>query len=270
MVLMKFAFLGVIQGLTEFFPISSSGHLVIIQKLLGIAQPGMVFEIFAHLGTLIAVFITYWVEIRDMIVAIPALFIKSYRNETIEQGQSIRMIGLVLIASIPTAIIGILFKPVFEFLFESVKSAGIGLMVTGIVLWIAERKKSGGKGVLKIKPLDAVLVGIAQGCAIVPGISRSGSTIAACLSRGIDRETAAKYSFILSIPAILGAALLDLKDFIVSGSSVSLAYLGIIIISSALSGLLAIKLLIRVLRKGSLKPFSIYCWILGIIILLLV
>lgn len=267
---LNYVFLGIVQGLTEFLPISSSGHLIITQELLGIKQPGMVFEIFAHLGTLVAVFIVFRGEIGGMISALPAFFIKSYRNESLEQKESIRMIGLVIIASIPTAIIGFMFKPLFESLFESVKSAGYGLIVTGIILWLVERKKSGQKGVLKIKPLEAVLVGIAQGCAIAPGISRSGSTIAACLFAGINRETAAKYSFILSIPTILGAAIFDVKDFIAFGSMVSWGQLSVVTISAAISGLFAIKILTEVLRKGSLKPFSVYCWIVGFLIIFLI
>ncbi|HHV71963.1 MAG TPA: undecaprenyl-diphosphate phosphatase [Clostridia bacterium] len=263
--------LGIVQGLTEFLPISSSGHLVLVQELLGIKQPGMAFEIFAHLGTLVAVFIVYKREIWNMIAAVPALFNKSYRRvNDIEQRKAIRMIGLVTIASIPTAIIGILFKPIFETLFESVKTVGYGLIVTGFLLWAVENKKSGKKGILKIRPLDAILVGVVQGCAIVPGISRSGSTISASLFVDIERETAAKYSLILSIPPILGSALLDIKDFIQTGAgAMPLGHLGIVFISSALSGLLAIKLLLRILKKESLKPFSFYCWALALVILIL-
>lgn len=240
--------LGIIQGITEFLPISSSGHLVLFQKLFGLHEANLVFDTMLHLGTLLAVFVVFWEDIVSMIK-------KPFSKLTL----------LVVVGTIPTGIIGLAFKDFFERLFASGQSLGVEFLVTGLILLLAERMPSGRKSINQISYGDALLVGTLQGAAILPAISRSGLTIAGCLFRGIDRETAARYSFLLSIPAILGASVLQGKDLLDMGlGEVPVVTYGIGTLMSAIAGYFAIKVMIRLIQQGSLKIFTYYVWVLGI------
>lgn len=255
MEMIKVIILGLIQGLTEFLPISSSGHLVIVQTLFGIETEQLTLDVFLHFGTVIPILIIFRKDIRDIL-----LFKKEKR----------RLSLLILIGIIPTGLIGILFEDFIIKLFSSVLIVGYMLLITGFLLYLAERLGKASRDLDEMKGYNAIIVGVAQGFAAIPGISRSGSTIVASLLQGLDRDAAARYSFLIAIPVILGAGLLQLKDALIVGLT-GLTWELIIAgtISAAVSGYLAIKYLLHVLRSGSLLVFSYYCWALGLIIILL-
>ena len=250
--------LGFVQGLTEFFPVSSSGHLAITQHWLkGFEQPGLFFDVLLHVGTMLAVMVFFWRDVVKLTLA-PFRDDKEYRH----------LLKLIIIGSVPTAIIGLLFKDFFEGLFGQVIVVGAMLIVTGTILFICEKFNRGDRRMNEVRPIDAVITGIAQGMAIVPGISRSGSTIAAMLLRGVEGETAARFSFLLALPAVLGAALLTAKDLDSIPTGGWTPYL----IGTAVSfvtGLVAIRFLMAVIRRRRLLWFSCYCWAVGILVILL-
>ncbi|RCX09070.1 undecaprenyl-diphosphatase [Anaerobacterium chartisolvens] len=247
--------LGIVQGLTEFLPISSSGHLVLIQKLFGIKEGVLTFNVAVHFATVIAVI---WIFREDILNMIKKPFSK--------------LTLLVVVGTIPTAAIGFLFKDMFERISQSGKTLGIGFILTGVILWLAESIRSKNKGAEKTTYIDAAMVGVAQGIAILPAISRSGLTLAGALLMGLNREFALKFSFLMSIPPILGAALLDLKDIAEPGST-ALASIGVWpliagIVAAGVSGYVAIRFMLRIFSKVSLKVFSYYVFALGILIIL--
>jgi undecaprenyl-diphosphatase len=253
MTIIQSAILGLIQGLTEFLPISSSGHLVLFQRLFNIKESVLTFDVLVHLGTLAAVIVVY----REDIIS---LLKKPFQ----------RLSLLIIIATIPTGLMGLTFKDFFERLFQSGSTLGIEFIATGIIIWFADSIKKCSKGINDISYFDAAFVGFMQGVAILPAISRSGLTIAGSLFRGIDRSTAAKFSFLVSIPAIAGASILDLKDIIGQGIPAGMG-MPIIVgtIIAAVSGYFAVKYMIRILEKGSLKGFSYYVWVLGLVVIVL-
>ncbi len=242
--------LGLVQGLTEFLPVSSSGHLVIAQALLGIEEHVLIFDVFVHLGTLIAVFTAFWADIWGILK-------RPFRKIT----------ALLLTACIPTALMGLLLNDFFTALFSSLTAVACALCVTGILLWISDRFH-GEKTIEEMGFGHALAVGFFQGCAITPGLSRSGSTIFGAILCGLKRSEAAKFSFILSIPAILGAGALEVLDMLHTESlEISWTYiLGAAV--AAVSGYWAIRFFIKLLEKAHLRYFSLYCWLLAAIVLL--
>jgi len=254
MEIVKIIILGLIQGLTEFLPISSSGHLVIMQKIFNINQNQLLISVLLHFGTLIPVLIIF----RDDIIEILS-FKKKKRYFTF----------LIIIASIPTAIMGFFFEDFFEKLFSSTISTAFMLIVTGFILLVGDKLANYDREITNFKWLNAVFVGIAQGIAIIPGISRSGSTITASLIQGLKKEEAARFSFILSVPVIAGAGLLKVGEAFntgVNNFNTTAIILGVI--SAIISGYVAIRYFIYILKKQKLIYFSYYCWIIGTIILL--
>ncbi|MFW5787246.1 MAG: undecaprenyl-diphosphate phosphatase [Halanaerobiales bacterium] len=246
--------LGIIQGLTEFLPVSSSGHLVIFQSLLGLKQDNLTLNVFLHFGTLIPVFIIFWEDIIEII---------SFKREKRQ------LIWLIIIGTIPAGIIGYLFDGYLENLFTSTIIAGYMLLITGVLLYLAERIGNTKKLMDEFKIHNAFFVGLAQSFAILPGISRSGSTIFAALVQDLNREDAARFSFLLSIPVILGATFLKIKEVSELGL-VGITYLELIFgtVAAALAGYIAIKYLLHIMRQGSLNVFAYYCWIIGLIIII--
>jgi len=255
MTLSQAIFLGALQGLTEFLPVSSSGHLAIAQHFLpGFNQPGVFFDIMLHVGTMGAVAIYFRRELA-------ALLASPFRSGEAARVQQ-RLLLLLIVASIPTAVIGLLFMDFFEGLFKNITVVSLMLLATGILLFVAERFRRGGRKEGELTLADALIVGTVQGCAIIPGISRSGSTIAALLLKGVDGETAARFSFLLALPAVIGAALLsagDLGEVAAGHIPLYLAGTGI----AFLSGLLSIHLLLAVIRRRRLIGFALYCWLAG-------
>ena len=247
--------LGIVQGLTEFLPVSSSGHLVIFQKMLGFQPPGVTFEVMLHLGTLVAIVAAFWDDVWGMI-----------------KKPTSRLVLLIVVGSIPAGLMGIFLKPLFEKAFESLSVVGTGLIITGLLLMLGERLNSRawwGKGVEQVSWGDVLFIGLLQGLAITPGISRSGSTIAAGLLRGLDREFAARFSFLLAVPAIAGAGVLAAKEVFDAGIAGS-AFLPYAVGAAvaAVSSYLAIRIVISLVRGGRLSLFSYYCWAVGILTLL--
>jgi len=255
MTLFQAIFLGLIQGLTEFLPVSSSGHLAIAQHFLpGFEQPGVLFDVLLHVGTFVAVILYFRRELVD-------LGTSPFRRD--ESSRLHRRLLLLLIAgSVPTAVIGLAFKDFFEGLFDNIPVVSVMLLVTGTLLFLSERFRCEGRKEDKLTLSDALVVGTVQGMAIIPGISRSGSTIATLLLKGVDGETAARFSFLLALPAVFGAALLSIKDLHgVPTHQISLYLTGAGV--AFVTGLLSIHLLMGVIRKKRLFAFAIYCWLAG-------
>lgn len=262
--------LGTVQGLTEFLPVSSSGHLVLFQHLFGLKEPELFFDISVHAGTLIAVILFFRKDLIDMIVSAARLSALFFRKRIsfyeLWENPEVKLTMLIVVGSFPTGIIGLLFKDIAEELFSSIVIVGCTLIVTGTFLWLtrgSSSKQGGDIGEFSVK--QALLIGLVQGIAITPGISRSGSTIAAGLFLGLDREIAARYSFLLSIPAIVGAEILGLKD--AGFHSVDAAVL-IGTLSAGIVGYFALTLLVYIVKKGQLHLFSPYCWLIGLIALI--
>jgi undecaprenyl-diphosphatase len=261
MSLFQAVFLGLLQGLTEFLPVSSSGHLVIAQHYLGgISQPGVLFDILLHFGTMGAVLLYFR---RDCVQLAMAPFRSSPEAQPYR-----RLLALLVIGSVPTAVIGLLFKDFFVSLFHNLTLVALMLLVTGCLLFLSERLRFSQDKDKKMTILDALLVGTIQGGAIIPGISRSGSTIAGLLFRGVDGETAARFSFLLALPAIFGAGLLSLGDLSALSSKALPVYLvGMLV--AFLTGLVSIHWLMAVVRRRRLYAFALYCWLVGFTILIL-
>lgn len=263
--------LGIIQGLTEFLPVSSSGHLVLGQIFFGITQSQLVFDISVHMGTLLAVLVVYASDIKAMLVSAANFFFKAIFFKPVvslfKEDENLQMAGLILIGSIPTAIIGFGLKQFEHVLFTSRVLVGCMLILTGTVLWISRKyyfseNKTNGPGIKK-----ALLIGVCQGIAVIPGISRSGSTIAAGMFLGLDRHKAAKFSFLLSIPAILGAQILSIKDMINNNLSIDPVTI-YATITSFITGLIALKILLTLVHSGRFHLFAPYCWLIGALVLL--
>lgn len=266
----KAVILGIIQGLTEFLPVSSSGHLVIAQSLLGISLPGVTFEVVVHFGTLVAVVAAFFGDIREILAGTLRAIMNFRRNpiSRLWSDTQARLGVLIVVTMVPTGIVGFALKPYFERLYDSPRAVGVALLITGALLLAVSRINQGRRGIDKVSLADAVVIGAMQGLAITPGISRSGSTIAAGLFRGLSRETAARFSFLMSVPAVLGATLLDLKDVLEgTAPSLPLAPLALAAIASAITGYIAIRWLLRVVKAGGLGGFAWYCFTVGTLVL---
>jgi undecaprenyl-diphosphatase len=263
-------FLGVVQGVTEFLPVSSSGHLVLFQNLLGIKEPMLAFDICVHVGTLFAVVIYFFKDIvgiiRSLLRLISVLPDKKAAAGLLAEDRDVRMALLIVAGSVPTAILGLMFKEMAETLFSSVTLVGVTLLITGLILWCTKWTGENGFGIRRFTVKSSLAVGIVQGLAIIPGISRSGSTIAAGLFLGLDRENAARFSFLLSIPAVAGAGLLGTKDLI-GQASLPFMVIAAGTLTSGIVGYASLKLLVWLVRRGRLYFFSPYCAVIGILAL---
>ncbi len=255
--------LGMVQGLTEFLPVSSSAHLVFFTDIFGLQQ-NVAFDTLLHLGTLVAVVGYFWKDILVIISSFISSVLDIFRGrfkEGLEEKPFKKLSWLLVVGTIPAGLMGILLKSQFEALFTSIFYVGIFLIVTGLLLWGAERVKPGEKDVKDISFKNALVIGVAQGIAIAPGISRSGATISAGLFSGLNRELAARFSFLLSIPAILGAAIVQGKD--ITSFDASTAVLTAGFFSALIFGYLAIKLLLKIIKERTLMIFAYYCCIVG-------
>lgn len=278
--------MGIIQGVTEFLPVSSSGHLAIFKNFFGLSEVGISFDILLHVGTLVAVCICFWKDIWELIVNGVGIivdvcknigyFFMNLVNGKKESGKKEyikvistpyrRYVMLIIIATIPTGIMGILLKDTIEAVSMALLVPGICLLITSVLLLIADKAKDGNENESNVSYKKAGIIGICQGFATMPGISRSGTTITACLMAGMERAFAVKFSFIVSIPAILGAAVLDLPDmFTESISAAQWANYVVGMAISAVVGYICIKTMLQVVRKKKFKGFSIYCAIMGLV-----
>lgn len=259
------AVLGLVQGLTEFVPISSSAHLVLVPFLLRWPIPDLSFDVAVHLGTAAGVILYF---ARDLAAILGGTARWAARRGTEADRGNARLLGLLAIGSIPAGIAGLLLEGLFEELFTDTERvddfgapvAALFLLGTAILLWIAEavlaRRGDGGRELRDVGVMDAVVVGVFQAFAIAPGLSRSGSTIGAGVFRGLRRDSAARFSFLLSIPAILGAAVVALPD-IPPGTDLGPMLTGGAV--AAVSGFAAVSFLLRYLRSRTMRPFAVYC-----------
>ncbi|MBI2907847.1 MAG: undecaprenyl-diphosphatase UppP [Chloroflexi bacterium] len=254
----QFAFLGAVQGATEFIPVSSSAHLVLVPWLLGWSEPDLLFDTMVHWGTLAGVVAYFWRDILSLLGDWFATF--SRRRIVTPEG---RIAWLIVIGSVPAAVMGVLWEKSFEELFSSPAKVAVLLLGTGVILtageWLGQRKR----GLDTLTVPDSLWIGIAQGIAIAPGISRSGITIAAGLLRGVRREEAARYSFLLGIPIILGAGLFQVYRTPVANLAAVWPSLAVGFVFAAVSGFLAVRFLLDYLRGHGLKVFAVYCWLFG-------
>ena len=256
--------LGLIQGLTEFLPVSSSGHLVIAQGLWGFSEPQMMFDIILHLGTLCAVVIF----LRNELIALGRVFFSAVWLHPVRAWQEepdFRLLVMIVIGCLPTALIGFVLADYFEALFSSTKAVGGALIATGFILFATRSKICRQTGLKEPTPAKAFVLGLAQGLAIIPGISRSGTTIAAGLFLGLERNVAARFSFLLFIPAVLGALLLEMVK--ASGPALIPGPALVGFVAAGLSGYLALAWLVRLLAHGKFFLFAPYCWLIGLVAL---
>ncbi len=263
--------LGLTQGLAEFLPISSSGHLALLQYFFDVEESSvLLFTVMLHVGTLVSVFIIYWKDIAELIVELIRTFKDLFTGKGLRINSSpVRRMGfMIIVATIPTAVIGILFEDFFENLYSSIIAISIGLIFTGFILLIAERIGKDKNGIMEMKWRHAIFIGIMQGIAICPGVSRSGSTLFGGLVSGLNREIAVKIAFLISIPSILGSVVLEVPKAIDQGIDPSLfGPIAVGVIISALSGIFAIKAMIKVVSNKKLFGFSIYVWLVAVVVL---
>lgn len=265
--------LGLVQGIAEFLPISSSGHLAIAQNLLGMSDAGTVpefFDVLLHLGTLVAVFVAYWVDIKDMVLEFfrgaGDLIHHSTPNPV---PPARRLILLIILGTLPLFVV-LPVKDAVQSLSNSMVFIGAALIVTGVLLFVSDRVKKGRKNERTATWLDVLIVGIGQAIATMPGISRSGMTITTGCFVGFERKFAVRFSFLLSIPAVLGANILSLADAAKAGinwAEVPVYLVGVV--TAAVVGYLCIRLLRFIADRGKFGAFAYYCWAVGVLTLVL-
>ncbi|MDO5572398.1 MAG: undecaprenyl-diphosphate phosphatase [bacterium] len=273
--------LGILQGLTEFLPVSSSGHLAIIKNLLHInLDSGMLYDVLLHVATLIAICIVFFKDVVKLIVEFFMIIIDIFKNIGIFFGNLFgrrdeayiqltynsyrKFVVLIIVSTIPTGVIGYLMQDIAESAGAGMMVPGICLMISGGILLIADRTEKGRKKPKETTYLDAFTIGMCQGVATLPGITRSGTTVTACLLLGLERKFAVKYSFIMSIPAILGALILQIKDIgNVSLEAGEIAGYIIGMIVAAAVGFVCIKIMMAIVQSRKFKPFAFYCLIVG-------
>jgi undecaprenyl-diphosphatase len=254
--LIEIIILAIVQGITEWLPISSSGHLAILQQLWGLNVP-VFFDVTLHIGTLISVLVFFQRDITKILKAVARLDFKT------EEG---KLAALIFVGSIPTAVIGFLFKERFESFFSNLLAVGVAFIVTGCILYASKLSRDRNKS---INYFDALLIGTAQGIALIPGVSRSGITISTGLLRSVKKEKAFQYSFLLYIPAVIGAAIgtsvTEWKSLAATEINVLSIVFGLVI--TAIVGYVFLKLLFKVVVKEKFHVFAYYCWTLGLIII---
>lgn len=261
------ALLGLIQGVAEFLPISSSGHLSLAQNLLGLfegTENDLFFSVMLHLGTLIAVFIVYFRDIVEMVQDFFGLFAR-HTPARVHPSWGSRMVLLLVVATLPLLIV-LPFKSRVESLYSNTVFVGCALLVTGCLLFLSDWMKKGRKSVRSATLVDALFIGVGQAFAVVPGLSRSGATISLGIMRGLDRKFAVRFSFLLSIPAVLGATILELVDAVKVGISANMIPIYLVGMAvAAVAGYFAIRLVNTLAQKGKFGYFAFYCWGIGLI-----
>ena len=274
MSLLSSILLGLVQGIAEFLPISSSGHLAIAEHLLNVSGATEIpdfFDVLLHLGTLVAVFVAYWSDIRDMILElISGVRDLARRNTPDPIPPARRMILLIIVGTLPLFLV-LPVKDLVEGLSDNMYFVAGALLVTGCLLFASDRVRHGRKTERSATLIDVLIVGVAQAIATCPGISRSGTTITAGCFVGFDRKFAVRFSFLLSIPAVLGANILTLKDAIQENSiivsDIPVYLVGVAV--AAVVGYICIRLLKMIADKGKFGWFAYYCWAVGLIVLAL-
>ena len=262
------AFMGFVQGVAEFLPISSSGHLSLMQYFFGFEEVDNLFNILLHFATLIAVCVVYWKDIVEMVLeffrGLASLVTKRGSREVSRPPEARRLVLLVILGTLPLALV-VPIEDHVEKLGNSPIFVSVALLVTGCILFFSDRMARGKKNARTATVVDALLVGVAQAFATVPGLSRSGCSISAGMLRGFDRKFAVRYSFLLSLPAVLGATLLKVVKTISEGG-IDIALLPKYLIGMVVAGVVgyfSIRLVQMLADKGKFGKFSIYCWIAG-------
>ena len=260
--------MGIVQGLTEFLPVSSSGHLIIVPFLFGWHDPfidSLAFSVMLHIGTLLALLIYFW---ADWLRLVPA-GLAALRDRSLRSDPDRRLAWLLVAATIPAAIVGFLFNDIIESNVREVGLVALTLVVGGGILWLADRRGGRAKGVADVSFPVAIGIGVAQAVALVPGISRSGISISAARFAGLDREAAARFSFLMATPVTAGAAIFELRKLVSgeAGVDVSLEPLVIGMVAAFISGMLAIGVLLRYVRTRSLDVFVWYRLVLAGVVL---
>ena len=274
MTLLLLLFLAVLQGLTEFLPVSSSGHLRLLQAAFGVEDPQTLVDVTLHLGTLAAVIAVYW---RDLLHIVGSVFrslrrvVRGRRRDLLRDEPHTRLALLLLLGSVPAAVLGVLLGGVLEANLTSPSFVGLFLLVNGCLLALGGRTRVArgddrGRPLSQLRATDALVIGCAQAFALLRGISRSGTTISAGLLRGIRRDDAARFSFLLAVPAISGAAVLELRHVGVAGAP-PVVSLALAAVAAGFVGWAALRFLLRVVRAGRLDRFAWYCWGLGAVAL---
>ncbi|UJL47104.1 UDP pyrophosphate phosphatase [Virgibacillus sp. NKC19-16] len=263
--LLKYIFLGLFQGFTEPIPISSSGHLVILQKIINIGNDGFDFLILVNFGSLIAVIMIYRSDITS--IAKNSISFLSSKSKSPENKDSFDLVLYLVIGTIPAGIIGLIYGDFIEAELGGILTVGVGLIVTGIFLWIIRNKK-GTKNDRQLTWKDAIIVGLAQSVSLIPGISRSGATVVASMLSGMERETALRFSFFLYIPVSLGTMLLSIDTLVEKNISEVWIPYTLALLASIIASYFSLKLFINVMEKGKLKYFSFYCLVVGVLVLL--
>lgn len=259
--------LGLVQGLAEFLPISSSGHLALLQNIFGIEEV-LFFAVMLHLGTLISLFVVYWKDIWELLVELVLTIKDIFTRKGLRLNERpIRKLGvMIIVTTIITGIIGIVFKDTFNALYTSCVAIGVCLLITGVMMFFSEKVGKNNRTIERINYRNAIFIGVMQGIAICPGISRSGSTLVGGLTCGFKRNLAVKYAFLISIPTILGSFVLELKDAMEAGIDSAIIGPSVVgIIVAAISGLFAIKAMIKIVTKQNLKYFAYYVWVVGVL-----
>lgn len=266
------AFLGLVQGVAEFLPISSSGHLALFENLFGMeALESMggsaLFNILLHFATLVAVIIAYWSDVKEMCVEGVGMVKSVFRREPIlGQGEPVparRMVLMIIAATLPLFVI-VPFQDALEALNEKPGFIGLALIVTGVLLFLSDRMRRGSKTERDMTVADALIVGLAQGLATIPGLSRSGTTITVGMSRGFERDFAVRFSFLMSLLSVTGAVVLKIFDVIEEGVDASLLPMYLVgMVIAGVTGYFCIKLLQKIIQKGRFGGFSYYCWAVG-------
>jgi len=259
--------LGIVQGLTEFLPVSSSGHLVLVQSLIkGFQQPGVLFDVMLHFGTLLAIVFFLRRDIYDILKALIPL--KWYQKRGDDYDESLihtrRKTALFIgVGTACTGVVGFMVKDHIHGFFERVEVVALMLLVTGGLLFVSDMVKNTPRGEKDLNIYDSIIIGIVQAASLMPGLSRSGSTIAFGIFRKLDGETAARFSFLLSVPAVMGATVFELR-YISGVSPGDMAIYVAGMIAALITGFLTLKLLFFIIKKRRLSIFALYCWVLGL------
>ncbi|MBF9015422.1 MULTISPECIES: undecaprenyl-diphosphatase UppP [unclassified Oceanispirochaeta] len=251
--------LGIIQGLTEFLPVSSSGHLLMMRHWMGLGEIPVLFDVLLHVATLIVVLVMF----RKKVIELLASLFRWIARKTDEQDmKNMKLIAVILVAVFITGILGLLISELN--VGETPKVVFPLYLVTATLLWFTRKAKE-GREYRDLNFKDGIITGVAQGIGVLPGISRSGITISAGLYRGFNRDVAAEYSFLISIPAILGALILDMKDGVELLNSISMSVIGVAFMAALISGFLALWMLVRLINSGKFYYFCFYLVPLGIL-----
>jgi len=265
MTIFESIFLGAVQGITEFLPVSSSGHLIVLRNLIGLKEIPLLFDILLHFSTLLVVIIVFRSRIAQLLIALYRLL---RSGAAAEERENLKLVFLILSATAATAVVGFLILPLEDFLVGSPRFVSIFFIITGALLFLSRYFK-GKQGYLQMSVVKGAFIGLAQGLGVLAGISRSGITISAALLCGLERKRAGEFSFLISIPAILGALILQIKDagdlFAVVNPPVLLAGL----VSSFIVGFFSLLLLLRLINRGKIYLFSYYLIPVGILTFLL-